>query len=933
MFFCNFAPKFHIKIRVLTIYKAYRMKNLLSKKAFVAFAAGAMLLSSCHDNDIYDPNDIVKDYADNWQKTFGDIDPNQDWNLATSITVNAQLDIPGSSVMKIYTTNPLDSESRLLAITELNNGVGSISFDAIKGSTSLFVTIHQDNEYIIFDNYSVENGQINIDSDTNTTRTSTRTIEVGSDVYNEFNFPTAEELAAVFPTSIPEGADEIKDLTGDLYWVYLGNGAGHNYKVTKTGEVTIGGSWKNEAEGGGYATYNVYVSVEGNVTIKRDGVEHYNLYILKGNVTLDSNYGECGGVISVAKGATLNDKRSSIAHNGGIDLYNRGTIKTGAYDIGNKATVYNEGKFEASGALSYSAGAGNTSRFINWGDDVELTAPSMTLNSTCHFFTDGTVKITGETKVTQSGIVWVNNGHYTTKTMTFSAKNGTFYNYCQLIVTDVCYFTDGKFNNMDNSYAEFGKGLFNNFHVMMGNNSGFNVKEGSIFGRQGQGTFQGFEAKDDVAKAYVRLDGTTKVFTHNGAAFHVKGANLTLAYNDMKFYNDSYYFSTSDFDSSWNNFYSETTKEELEANNDGRTTWDLHNVKKIITGDYFEETSFTTKKGECAATWDGPTIIPTPSEVEVKDTPNSWIIACEDLGSKDDIDFNDVVFSVEYVAGTTTATVTPLAAGGIYSAEIGYIGDDSFIYEVHEWFNRPGENGSQLMLNTGVDSGANEDGVTATSKTVTVPKNFKLSYNAANQTNMGGFFIKVSSTSKATTILGSGVGEAPQMILVPGTWKWPKERIKIYDAYPQFENWSKNDNDINTNWYNFPDNDTSLLYGGDSTSGGGAADSEYGVSLAQYIVSKTTIPASVFEPYKETGAVVTVTAGTDPSWLEFKCILYNPNGGWYFADWNIKAGAVRTITLTKENISDIIKNNGLEVEFSSNHSLEDITGFYIKAAN
>ena len=192
--------------------------------------------------------------------------------------------------------------------------------------------------------------------------------------------------------------------------------------------------------------YNVYVDVDGDVTIRRAGSTHFNLYILRGNVTLEDNYGEQAGLISVAAGATLNDYRNSIAANQGISLFNRGTVNAKnaeKYDIGNFCKVYNEGKFNVTGALTYSPGDANDSYFMNLGDDAELTAPSMTLNSTGNFFNDGKVTIAGETSVTQARIYWVNAGHYTTGSMTFSAKNATFYNYCQLIVTGNAHMYDG----------------------------------------------------------------------------------------------------------------------------------------------------------------------------------------------------------------------------------------------------------------------------------------------------------------------------------------------------------------------------------------------------------------------------------------------------------------------------------------------------------
>ena len=621
----------------------------------------------------------------------------------------------------------------------------------------------------------------------------TRAITVNDDYYSEFNFPTEEELTTAFPTAIPTDADEVADLTNyigkeytnqygtytasDLYAVYVNFiKKGHNLKVTSAGKVEIGGTYQNIVDGE-VQYYNVYVDVEGDLTIQRKGAAHYNLYILHGNVTLPDDYGEQAGIISVAEGATLNDQRSSIAANQGVRLYNRGTVNatnTEKYDIGNNSTVYNEGTFTVSGALSYSPGAGNTSYFINFGDDAELTAPSMTMNSICHFFTDGTVNIAGQTKVTQVDITWINNGHYTTGSMVFSAKNGTFYNYCQLIVRNNCNFTDGLFNMMQNSYAEFGTGLFNNFRVNMHDNSGFNVLRGSKWGRQGADfigahEMQGFIAVDDNAQVFVRLAGDNQIPAYKGYAFNVQGANLTLAYERMAFYkgfNEIGLNSTYDAVSYWN----ETTAEQLEANGDEDKTWNLHNVIKVITGEAFAETGFTLTEGDCAATWNGGT----PPEEE---TWGDWIrVIAEDLSANQptDFDFNDVVFDVRINSNKTKAQIKLKAAGGTLPLTVGWTGEAGTSYaefEVHNLYGVP----TNVMVNTNAKNGI--DGKADVIKTL------KGTFNSANDVK-----IKVQKRGEWYDI-EAHVGEPASKLAVGTDYEWCDERQNINDKYSNFSNY------------------------------------------------------------------------------------------------------------------------------------------------
>jgi len=112
---------------------------------------------------------------------------------------------------------------------------------------------------------------------------------------------------------------------------------------------------------------------------------------------------------------------------------------------------------------------------------------------------------------------------------------------------------------------------------------------------------------------------------------------------------------------------------------------------------------------------------PTYHGVEVEEQSMTWTVACEDLGSTGDIDFNDIVFSVNYVSGSNEATVTPLAAGGIYKAEL-YYGNDK-LGEIHELLGATGTDGSYPMINT--------TSKTATAKTIKngVGSNFSMTNN------------------------------------------------------------------------------------------------------------------------------------------------------------------------------------------------------------
>ena len=162
-----------------------------------------------------------------------------------------------------------------------------------------------------------------------------------------------------------------------------------------------------------------------------------------------------------------------------------------------------------------------------------------------------------------------------------------------------------------------------------------------------------------------------------------------------------------------------------------------------------------------------------PDLTPIVEDPVKWTVACEDLGSTCDYDFNDVVFEVEHVMGQDDVTVTPLAAGGLLGSTI-YLGDTE-VGEIHALLGgKPGQ-----FLNT--------ETFTSIGAPVVIPgqSNFTIG------TDMGGFRISVENNGNASIITAPIVGDVPQMMIVPEGWAWPLEHTNIKSAYPSFIDWSK----------------------------------------------------------------------------------------------------------------------------------------------
>lgn len=593
----------------------------------------------------------------------------------------------------------------------------------------------------------------------------TRSITVNNDVYDKF--PSADEINANFPTDIPEGTEEVADLETlykgekyqdqwgntqtywDLYAIYANKIVeGYNLKITQAGVTEVGGTYQNVDWTAGRAKpYNLYVKVDGDVTIRRSGSTHFNLYVLQGNVILESDYGEQAGIISVAEGATVTDQRNSIAANQGVKIFNRGTFNATnpeKYDIGNFCTFYNEGKFTATGALTYSPGSANTSYFMNLGDEAEVTAPAMTLNSAGNFFNSGTVTIEGETNVTQKNIYWVNDGHYTTGSIEFSAWNSTFYNYCQLIVKGKAHMFDGQFNLMENSYTEAGSAEMDNFAVNMGSNTGMYIKGNLRMLGQGDTSYQGF--RTEGTNDYLLVDGKATVDCHK-YTFSIS-SGITYSINAIEIIRGT----------------EVVTEKQLQDEKSG----DLPVLDLKGTECPYGSLTVTPNTNSCGATWNG-------GGADLR-------IIAEDLSAgedDDDFDFNDVVIDVYYgEKGQAKAKI--LAAGGTLQLRV----DGK---EVHDEFSKANNNidCAGKMINTNGTNSADAnirskslDNLTAPE--ITLTNEVKTLVQARDN-----ILIEVFKNNKWIT-LEAVVGKVASKVRVGTDYQWKDERQYIGDEFKAF---------------------------------------------------------------------------------------------------------------------------------------------------
>ena len=783
--------------------KKYLMKGLTALALIVGFT------SCVKDVESISPAEEAEKAKENAELQLGlQIPEGQSWNMSTQVTANVNVSKKAGETYRVtvYSNNPLaDGKGVFLTRGTINNGeTFTGKFTCGSGVKSLYVGLTDSKGYTVYKQAKVENGRLDLTfgGANNSARSMRAPYTVGGDTHDYFDLPSQEELAAAFP-SIPTtniaSNSALNDYNQLVNLIYI-NGQPRpqltNFILTSAGEYTVGGGLQNTRwisvtghPNGGYQQpdpVNIFVNVGANetVTFKRQGNFQFNLYVISGKVELASNFGEMGTLFSVAEGATLVDNRTTFSDNGSVKLYNRGTFRTGgAYSIGNNALVYNEGKFYVNGALNYIAGSWRDPRFFNIGDDVELTADSFTLNSNGGFISDGTVNITGATTVTQAGIEWVNNGKYTTGSLKFSAHNSTFYNYCQLNVTGTTTFTDGKFNMMTGSYTKMQHGIFNNFIVDMYDNSMFYITGGTKWGRQGNGTFQGFRTASSDATAYVVLGGDQQyVPAHTDGAFQLQGAGLTAAISNMVFYDE---FDELGVHSTWESVHysKKVTAESLAADQDGRITWVITDAQVTdIEGASVTEPA----EGQCSATIE-------EEEYPIYDEPQVYSYAFEDQIYNGDYDMNDIVLKVTFPStknnkgeiiaiDSTKLQITMVAAGATFKIKA-FVGENALFdgQEIHDAF---GVN-QGVMVNTG-----NGKAQTATPvvDVIDIPDGIIDADGNADfsQLNVWIWVNPETGYASETKIyyLTDKEKPVPYAVMIPTDWRWPLERICVTEAYP-----------------------------------------------------------------------------------------------------------------------------------------------------
>ncbi len=760
------------------------MRNFFLK-GLTALTMG-FAITSCTQDFNYEEQEQQAS-LNNAQQTLGFYIPeNQDWVMTSTAT--ATFNVKGLSdevTVYVFSNNPYaDGYGSVLASGQTTGTTTTLSdFRIPSYLEGVYVGLKESNGNMVYKYVDVENGQITAEYDFSDTANAAnaanaRTRSMVSEISDPFPYYSSSEVNAKYKTSAPSSAKTWAEILEETTRADWGGAIDENQQQNYTEIKATTGSYSMHFWSG---ARNIYI--DGNVTFDDSkGINQAKIYVLPGstlNLNMTSYINDLE--IYVANNATLNYNFSMLyKQTGGGIIFNRGTLNLPEnFQANQSSIIYNEGTINGTNITS-APGDGNPSYFYNFGD-MTLTG-NFQLNSCASFYNEGTVTVGGLSECTQgkSQIWWINKGHYTTSRFKIEAWNGTYYNYCNLIVENDAYLHDGRFNLMSGGYMEAASADCNNFQVYMGGNTGFNIKGDNTWGAQGDGYYQGFFSSG--TNNYVRLGGYTVVAAHK-YSFQTSG-NITIGFNCFI---------------------------DLGANNCG--VYPTSQLNEGYTLVNFSDLNPTHNSTDCGANWSG-----NPSVVTPVVENQTWTYAFEDNKTKCDFDLNDVVIQVRESEVDDTKLIVKLVAAGCEYDNYVWLGETPIVWaggaEVHDAFGAT----HGVMVNTGNNKGVDLNPVEVT---INKPEDFdfqnadfkirpfRINSDPTDEANAVDGYISIVKQGVNTGLWG------PLGLAIPAKWKWPKERYTVNYAYPTFTDWGKT-SDLTlradeAGWYENPA--SGLVYG------------------------------------------------------------------------------------------------------------------------
>ncbi len=481
------------------------------------------------------------------------------------------------------------------------------------------------------------------------------------------------------------------------------------------------------------------------------------VYLLPGANVTTSDDGFCrqGGVkVYIAEGASLNMKGISTL-NTGAQIFCRGTFTLKDLSLNNSGTIYigNGGKLNSANIIL----CNDRSQFIC--DGSAYIDGNITAAGSSHIYNCGDVEVKQSTILNSYNNTWINEGTWKTNMWEFTAFSTDVVNRCKLTVDNrltistsngsPTFYIDGSASVitkdflMEKAYIRMGKDAL----LQITNNAYMNITnpDYGIYGPS-----EGWA----VLQAYYIRKGNKDGGKQDNSKYVTYGGNLTVA-ADKHF--------KQEYSGEHPMYY---LKDNARMINSQQGATDIYIPASACSPGYGTGT---------------------PTTPEPEDPEMWYYYAFEDLGGIGDFDFNDVVLRASAPANGK-GDIELCAAGGTLETYV-YLGSTALGNgrEVHDMF------GVSLATMVNTRNRGEKAFIKIGEYTGTSASNLDLS-------------IRVVNKGYSQTITTNNMnGECPLAITINGssthgTWKWPFERQRIDNAFPEFHTWVAN-KDADIDWW------------------------------------------------------------------------------------------------------------------------------------
>ena len=813
-----------------------KMKSLLS--FFVPAAMMSLMVAGCSDYDNgYDTNAIK--FAQEFRKTFGDIDPEQDWNLAERGTVTVST--MKESEVKIYALT--GDEYTIVGDYQGVKGTQMLGFDMVEGTKSILVTDGVTAEKTVpggvvtfggtrFTVYEGTKEGVTVSRFTNET-------EINGKTYPAQKTPTDDEISTVLER-VTERQPNLNKVTSNFQYVSTGSFVLYPY-YWNTSSINTLGVYYTDANNQ-YHEVDIYTLNGENGYVENYGITKNGQQITGFNWNEQTNTDDSGNLYKrpndwYIEGAGQNnsDNQYPLLHKNGwstetdaselkvpfIEYWKQSgqelgtvTIKkdiskyaytfksNGQYLVEVKARLMNEGgpiTNDNKGTITFKA---NNSSLVLTSDNVSTTTTYEGSKGVLYSDMNGTKKMWLSCTADAEGRIYLSFELNNVKCNWFAFNDVKIYDVSNMTTTD---------NNFYSS-PERGKGIR------------VDIPEGTTFGMY-------------LKKSEKNNDGTAvSPYTFYSESYkndpNKVGSGVTVNADGK----------TMTQQSGTNPCYASTFKMPVTQDGDDEMFLGFEDWPNIYENSDFDLNDVVFAFDGC-------------QPIIVNEEADKWLLACEDLGGSFDIDYNDVVFAVEHISGQNKAKLTPLAAGGTLASYI-YFQDplgngnrNKCFGEIHQLFGAAeAESGEYEIVNA-----RSRYEKTAQTIEFDVDENWTLAYYSTGETggtnyggavNMGGFEIrtlksgeeaplnfdlndaKFSGASKIQPSTLDRGDNVPYILCLPYSykhfnynratpeagkktvcvWAWPTELTTICNEngtsgpYKDFAGWVQNKNN-NTDWY------------------------------------------------------------------------------------------------------------------------------------